>query len=355
MRVRAMEGTCLAKLVRMAIPICQAAEKQCPRDGPGRPPDYPDWQIAVLIMTAFLKKKKSKSAQYRFLLEHRKEFKRLLQIKGFPARSTYFDRYSRAHGLFEVAIRLQGQRGLDEGVADAQTVAADKSLVRARGPLWHKKDRKAGRVPKGLRGVDHDSSWGYSKHHGWVQGYGFEVVVTTKRGSPVYPLQASADTASVKEFASFESKIDHLAEETKNVLVDSGYDKNALADQVEYDEKGRRTGRRFICPQNPRNSKKGKRSDRKIPQSQQTRRAKRKKFYESQRGQRLYARRHKTVEPFNDWYKTLFELDDRVWHRGLGNNRTQLLASIFGYQLLIRYNYRCGRKNGEIKWILDGL
>jgi hypothetical protein len=32
------------------------------------------------------------------------------------------------------------------------------------------------------------------------------------------------------------------------------------------------------------------------------------------------------VEPFNEWFKSLFELDDRVWHRGLENNQTQLLA-----------------------------
>jgi len=42
------------------------------------------------------------------------------------------------------------------------------------------------------------------------------------------------------------------------------------------------------------------------------------------------------------------ELDDRVWHRGLDNNRTQLLAALFAYQLLVRYNHRRGHKNGQI-------
>lgn len=36
MPARAMDGTCLAKLVRMAIPLCCAAQAQCPRVGPGR-------------------------------------------------------------------------------------------------------------------------------------------------------------------------------------------------------------------------------------------------------------------------------------------------------------------------------
>jgi len=31
------------------------------------------------------------------------------------------------------------------------------------------------------------------------------------------------------------------------------------------------------------------------------------------------------------------------------------LAAVFSYQLLVRYNHHCGRKNGQIKWILDQL
>src|SRR5215813_5966043 len=105
---RASAGTCLASLVKMAIPLCQRAERACPRTGPGRKPEIPDWVMAVLIMVAILKRKKSKSAQYRFLKEHRSELKAWLGTKKFPARSTYFDRYRRTHHLFEYAIQVQG-------------------------------------------------------------------------------------------------------------------------------------------------------------------------------------------------------------------------------------------------------
>ncbi len=83
----------------------------------------------------------------------------------------------------------------------------------------------------------------------------------------------------------------------------------------------------------------------------QQHRQKRISFYLSPPGQQLYAQRSQTVEPFNDWFKSLFEL----WHYGLQNNQTQILAAIFCYQLLLRYNRRCGRKNGQIKWVLDTL
>ena len=68
MTARARDGTSLAKLVKMAIPICKQAQRHCPRTGPGRPPNIQDWKMAVLIMAAILKRRKSKLAQYRFFM-----------------------------------------------------------------------------------------------------------------------------------------------------------------------------------------------------------------------------------------------------------------------------------------------
>jgi hypothetical protein len=354
---RAKEGTCLASLVRMAVPPCQRAERECPRTGPGRKPDIPDWVLAVLIMVAVLKRKKSKSAQHRFLAEHRRELAHWLGTGKFPARSTYFERYHRAHQLFRHAIKLQGQMAIDEGLADPRVVAVDKSMVAARGPLWHASDRRQARIPERLHGVDRQSDWGRSQHDGWVQGYSVEVVVSATKNTPVFPLLASASTASAKETQTVDAKIDDLPEATRHVTADSGYDSNHVAERVEWTEAGQRTGRRFLCPENKRGSKKmksGRQAVRPRDQSHQ-RRLERKAYYQSPRGRALYRRRGLTVEPFNEWFKSLFELEDRVWHRGLENNQTQLLAAVFGYQLLVRYNHRRGQRNGRVRWILDGL
>ena len=222
---RAKGGTHVATLVRMAMPLCKQAEREHPRTGPGRKPDHPDWLLAVLIMIAVVKRKKTKSAQFRWIHNHRNELKKMLGVKKLPSRTTYFDRYHRAHELLTYAIELQGKQAIDEGITDPASVAADKSLVAARGPKWHKSDRQKNRIPKRLRGVDRDSTWGYSKHDGWVQGYSFEVVVSSTKNSTVFPLLASVSTACEKETTSFEPKIGHLPKETKNVLADSGYDK----------------------------------------------------------------------------------------------------------------------------------
>jgi Transposase DDE domain len=353
---RATMGTCLASLVKMALPLCQQAERECPRTGPGRKPEIADWILAVLIMVAVVKRKKSKSAQYRFLQEHRGELKNLLGSGKFPARSTYFDRYRRAHRLFAYAIKLQGGQAIAEGLIDATVVVPDKSLVAARGPLWHKRDRKKNRIPKGLRGVDQGSDWGCSKHDGWVQGYSFEVVVSATKNSLVFPLLASADTASAKETTTFDQKIDDLPAATKNISADSGYDSNHIAERIEYSAEDRRSGRRFLCPENKRGSKdKSGRKPVEPRNESHRRRLARRQFYGSRRGKSIYRRRSQTVEPFNEWFKSLFELEDRVWHRGLENNQTQLLAALFAYGLLVRYNHRRGNENGRVRWIIDTL
>ncbi len=208
-------GPSLLALAAMAIPLLKAAEEQCPRAGPGQKPDYPDWLIGILIMIAVLKKKKSKSAQYRFWKENYASLQDSLGGYDLIARSGYFRRYRQAYKLFKAAIRLQGEKAIAEGVADPTHVSVDKSLIAAKGPLWHKKDRRENRIPKRLHGVDRQSTWGYSEHDGWVQGYSYEVVVSASENSTVFPLLASVDTASVKETQTCVEKIEQLPEETE--------------------------------------------------------------------------------------------------------------------------------------------
>jgi hypothetical protein len=350
----AREGTILAQLVGLSVPLVKAADKELPRTGPGAPPSYPEWQIAVLIMIAVAARRKSKSAQYRYLYERRKWLMPLLKMKQFPARSTYFNRYRRAEAIFRRAVVLQGRQAIKEGVADAATVAVDKSLLAAKGPQWHQTARKAGRRPSG---VDEEAVWGYSEYHGWVYGYSYEVVVSATKGSVVCPLSVSVGTANVSEHHTFGQKIKVLPSQTRYVLADAGYDSNAHGEAIENREDGTHTGRRFVCPLQRRGGKpsvgafphRGKR------ERSRRRRARRSAFYHSRRGQRLYRRRGLTVEPFNEWFKGRFELTPCVWHRGRANNMTQVTAAIFVYQLLLRYHHRRGGKNGNVQWILDAI
>lgn len=350
----AMEGTRLARLVRMAIPLCKAAERACRRSGPGAPPTYTDWQIAILILVAVLARRKSKSAQYRYLFERRKALANWLGLREFPGRTTYFDRYRHAYRLFRAGVIEQGRRAIREGLVDPEAVAVDKSLLHARGPCRH---QRKGRKRKRLRGTDDEASWGYSTHHGWVYGYSFEVAVTATGGSLVFPLAVSVGTGSENEARSLPQKVRDLPPETRYVTADAGYDSNANGQFVEYDEQDQPTGRRLVCPLQSRAGKPsvGEVIQRGQRERYRQRRAKRLAFFNSRKGRRIYARRKKTVEPFNEWFKAKFDLNARVWHRGLLNNATQITVAMFAYQLLMRYHCRNGGTNGAFQWVLDTI
>lgn len=355
MTSNAKDGNCLAVLVQMAIPICQQAEREHPRTGRGRKPEIPDWVMAVLIMVAILKKRKSKRAQHRFLQQHQSDLLEWMGVDRFPCRSTYSDRYRRAHELFRHAIQLQAEKEVQQSRVDATTVAIDKSTVPSRGPRWGRHHQNRGRLP---RGADSEATWTYSKHHGWIQGYAYEVVVTAGKKGPSWPLSASVEPASSQATDPSFDKLSRLPVATRYALADSGYDRDVLGEIVEWDSQGHRTGKRFLCPEiNRRGDRKAaanRRNSRKRA-GHQVRRRKRRDFLRSPRGRRLFSRRGCSIEPFNEWFKNLFDLHASTWHRHLDNNRTQLLAALFTYQLLLRYNRRAGHLNGQIQWILESL
>ncbi len=289
------------------------------------------------------------------MAKHRAVLLSWMGVDRFPARSTYCDRYRRAHGLFQHAIRLQAEQEVEGGRVDATVVAIDKSPIQSRGPRWGRHHQARGHLPAG---ADPEARWTYSKHHGWVQGYAYAIVVTAGKTGPLWPLSASVEPASSQASEPAAEKLTHLPKPTRYGLGDSGYDRDVLGEAVEWDAHGRRTGKRFLCPQiNRRGDRKATtiRRNSKKRALHQLRRRQGREFLESSRAQKLSARRGCTIEPFNEWFKSLFELHACVWHRHLDNNSTQLLAALFAYQVLLRYNRRAGNRDGRLQWILDFL
>jgi hypothetical protein len=342
------------QFVGAAARISQQAERKYPRTGPGRKPEIPDWVMATLVVVAVTFQRQSKSAQFRFI-QSRASALAAAGIPRLPSRSVYFDRYRRTWRLLQMAIMMEGCLALSRSWARARTVAVDKSLIAARGRPGHVRH---GRRCRG-RGVDLEAGWGRNEHDGWVWGYGYEVVVSAEKTGTIWPLLASADPANHHEITTFRRKLDRLPRSTRAILADRAYDSDNLGEAVEWTEWGTRTQRRLVCPQIVR-------AQARRPQTKQwprtrARRVRRRhrqqrdQFFRSPRGQRLYARRFTSVEPFNAWFKDRFELNQRVWHRGVDNNRTQILASIFAYQLLLHINRIHKRPNGCIKWIMDIL
>lgn len=352
----ARDGRHLSNLVSEAAAVCHAADDSMPKaNGPGRPETYQQWQIASLILIAIARRCKSKSSQHRFLEKHEDELWVLLRdallLTSLPSRATYMRRYATCHPLLAKAILIGGRRALQEHVADGRSIAIDKSMIAA---LGLRPPRRKGET---WVGVDRQAAFGKSAHDGWVWGYSYEVAVSAGKHGVVVPLLASADTAAASEHRTGIAKVPDLPRCTKNVLTDCGYDSNALGDAVEYTCDGGRTGRRLVCPLQRRGGKPcvGEQKRKGARERRRQRRQTRHRFTGTRQGKRLMAQRRQTVEPFNQWFKHVFELEDHVWHRGLDNNRTMLLASMFCYQTLQRYNHSLGSRDARVKPLLDML
>ncbi len=59
-----------------------------------------------------------------------------------------------------------GRLFVTEGLVDASITAIDSTLIKTKGPVWHKSSMEKGEVPR--PGIDTDARWGYSHTKGWV-------------------------------------------------------------------------------------------------------------------------------------------------------------------------------------------
>jgi len=73
----------LREMIAVAEPLCRDAAKQLARSGPGRKPVIPDWFLALMIMIAISKGKKSKAAQLHFWSYHHLLLEPFARAGGF--------------------------------------------------------------------------------------------------------------------------------------------------------------------------------------------------------------------------------------------------------------------------------
>jgi hypothetical protein len=160
--------------------------------------------------------------QRRWLENHRM----LAEEIGFedtPHRTTLSRRYKKLYEVVQAFIASLGRwaEELDEAFNSA-VLYEDKSLFKAQGPVWHQSDRKAGRIPEGLRNLDTDASWCKSGYHGWVYGYGLHATCN-RQG---FPKLAQVETGSISESQIIDQKATQILQLEPNELVgDDSYTK----------------------------------------------------------------------------------------------------------------------------------
>ncbi len=123
-----------------------------------------------------------------------------------PSRRTFDRRLKTMSTDIKERISTMGRLFVAEGIAAPSITAIDSTLMKAKGPVWHKSSMKKGIVP--CPGIDTDARWGYSHTKGWTFGYKLHLTCTT--GEIILPLTADVTTANVPDNKIYVSLTSHL-------------------------------------------------------------------------------------------------------------------------------------------------
>ncbi len=255
-------------------------------------------------------------------------------LVSIPSRRT-FDRRLKIISIdIKQRISTMGHLFVTEGLVGPSITATDSTLLKAKGPVWHKSSMKKGVVP--CSGIDTDARWGYSHTKGWVFGYKLHITSTT--GDLIVPLTADVTTANIQDnqmYVSLTSSSSIFSLPlTYYMVADPGYDDKNL---YEYSKKV--LGIDLVCPVERYESTCKKRLELVC-------------FYQSDIGQTIYSRRRISVEPLIKHIKSVFRIDP-LPVRGFQSVSAIVLLSVLLYQLMVYYNCKTEKVNPKsIKYML---
>jgi hypothetical protein len=304
----------LVKLVKLVdkIPESEAPQKK----GRGRPKVYADRLIikALVIMVirrlytaysllAFLEQDTLLTGQLKVLLTD--------EQGRFPSRRTWERRLQRVPDslpgligslgryLVSVLCPFQGQ---------GRAAAVDSTALRAKGGVWHKKDREAGVVPHSS--IDTEANWSKSGYHGWWYGWKLHLACTV--GSLWIPLAAEVTVANTYDATVAPRLLEQLPDEIRYVLGDRHYRDGQLEQLCS-------TAGRILVTTQPG----------KYPHQD-----------DGVEVRRIFHKlRSLAIEPFNGLFKNIFDWHGQVPVKGLRRTQLIVLGAILVYQLVLLYQF----------------
>lgn len=257
-------------------------------------------------------------------------------LAQIPHRRTLDRRLAEIVPQAEVQIRTLGLMLSLEGVTDSVTAASDGSVFAAKGPVWHKADKAAGRIPAGLSGLDTEADWIYSPYHDWVYGYKAHVTTTVAPTTVRVVLDASV-TGSACESHVLKDRIQHLPALVDTLLLDASYDDGKLLDRCT------QHGIEALVP-----------LAKPIGASTSQKRRDRATYLASDEGKARYKQRGSSIEPFFATIKSLFGLDP-LPVQGKIKTAAFILLALYAWNLIVLFNFIHDRPLGRVKPVLDTL
>jgi hypothetical protein len=301
----------LVKLVdRIAMP------EPPPKRGRGRPKVYADRLIVKALVVMVIRRLYSAYSLLAFL-DQDTDLTRALRAAlsdaqgRFPSRRTW---ERRLQALPDSLPGLVGCLGrylvtlIQPWAHTGRAAALDSTPLRAKGGVWHKKHREAGVVPHST--IDTEAQWRKSGYQGWW--YGWKLHLACAVASVWIPLAAELTPANTADNEMAPGLVRQLPLEVRYVLGDTHYNAPDL---------------RTVCNLSDRvliASRRGKYPHQGV--GVEVRRI-------------FHKLRSKAIEPFNGFFKNVFEWGGQVPVKGL--NRTQLivLGAIIVYQLVLLYQF----------------
>jgi len=301
----------------------------------GTPKVYSEQTMFKIYVVSVLKQLWSRRSLWRYLSEM-PLVATACGLARIPDRRTLDRRIAAMIPQAERQIQALGLVLSLEAVTDATVAASDGSACTTPGPVWHKKDKAAGVIPEGLRGLDTEADWIQSTYHGWVYGYKAHVTISAA-ATTVRAVLNAAVTGSACESHVLQSQLDDLPPLVKTLLLDAGYDDGELlADCTQ-------RGLQVLVP-----------LSKPVGTSTSQARRDRAAYLASPEGKARYRQRGCSIEPFFATLKDFFHLDP-LPVQGKSLAALVILLSLYAWNLLVLFNFVHQRPLGQVKPILDLL
>lgn len=243
------------------------------------------------------------------------ELRALLFPNGtMPARRTFERRLKRLPESLPAQIACLGHHLVQlyqPWQRCGRAVAADSTVMRARGVPWHMKSRVLGVIPN--TSIDTEAHWTRSRWHGWVYGWKLHLIITI--AGVWIPISARLRPANEADNVVVLPMLAEVPEEVRYVMGDSHYNSVPVRSACE------KADRTLVAS----NRSKRPRTDDGV-----------------QVRQVLHSLRHHSIENFNSLYKNIFDLNRPVPTRGLANTQRLALGAVFVYQLALLHRFLAG-------------
>jgi len=192
-----------------------------------------------------------------------------------------------------------------------RAAAIDSTALKAKGGVWHKKDREQGIVPH--TSIDTEAGWTKSGWHGWVYGWKLHVVTTV--AAVWIPLAAELTPADMADNEQAPGLVRQLPADVRFLLGDRHYNAPNVKQVCE------EAGQILVTTQYGRYPHTGP--------GVEVRRM-------------FHKLRSLAIENFNEQFKGIFDAHGQVPTKGLVNTKRFVLGAIFVYQLALLYRFEHG-------------